>query len=108
MADLLTKEEQSGECPRCRHWRLYPSHCNCKRFEVCIPWRDAEGDWTEVYAMDAEDAAEEYAETCDSDGDYTIIKRGSGEVWTRDEAGAIQKWDIEAEAVPSYSAREKR
>lgn len=101
--------EASGYCPRCKDYKFSgPSLCNCQRFEGGVPWKDDVTDWHEVYAMDAEDAAEKCAEEFDSDGDYTIIKHGSGEIWTRDKDGLVQKWDIEAEAVPSYSARQKR
>lgn len=96
-----------GECPRCKRWKLYPERCNCKRFECGQPWKNEVTDWHKVYASDAEEAAELCAERFDSEGDYTIIRNGSGEIWTRDEDGTIQKWDIEAEAVPSYNAREK-
>jgi len=100
-----------GHCPRCREWKLYPEKCRCQRFEVSEPWQDKveDGQWGSVYAVDAEEAAEKFAETSDCDsGEYSIIRAGSGEIWTRDKDGNIQKWGITAEAVPTYSAREKR
>lgn len=106
---MSTPAEQlaRGYCPRCKKWSLHPQHCRCKRFECGQPWQNKVTDWHEVYAVDAEAAAELCAEQFDSGGDYTIIRNGSGEIWTRDEDGTIEKWDIEAEAVPSYNARRK-
>lgn len=105
------KETGDGRCPRCREWKLYPENCRCRRFEVGEPFQGKIEDdqWNYVYAADAEEASEKFAEQSDWDSsEYSIIKAGSGEIWTRDEDGNIQKWDITAEAVPTYSAREKR
>ena len=100
-----------SECKRCGRY-LFSGECRCQRFEVVIPWRgkvDDGQDWQSICAMDAETAAEKFAERSDCDGgDYTIIRNGEGEVWVRDSDGAVTKWDIEAEAVPTYTAREKR
>lgn len=110
--DPLSSEtaSASGTCPRCKEWKLYRDNCTCQRFECAQPWNGIVSDvsWCEVYAPDAERAAEKFAENSDSDGDYTIIRNGEAEIWTRDENGTIEKWDIEAESVPSYNARRKR
>lgn len=96
----------SLQCERCRRHLIFVDVCHCKRFECAMPWRNAvsPGDWHDVYAFDAEAAAEKFAEQCDSDGDYTIIKNGTGEVWVRDSDDNTTRWSIEAEAVPNYSA----
>lgn len=111
MASPLSSEKvsQSGECPRCKEWKLYRDGCTCKRFECAKPWRNEVHDlnWSEVYARDSEEAAEKFAEESDCDGDYTIIRNGSAEIWTRDGDGLVEKWDIEAESCPTYTARKK-
>lgn len=108
MSSVAHTSEPGGYCPRCKEYRVFgPSACRCQRFECGQPWKDQVTDWHELYALDAESAAEKCAEQFDSGGDYTIIKHGSGEIWTRDKDGLVQKWDIEAEAVPSYNARRK-
>lgn len=101
---------ESGECKRCKQWKIYPEHCQCKKFECAEPWKD-EVDWDTshyVYAYDAEAAAEKCAEEFDCGGDYTIIRNGSGEIWTRDEDGKVEKWEIVAESEPVYSAYPKK
>jgi hypothetical protein len=98
----------SGQCPRCKRHLILVDVCNCQRFEVQQPWRGAasEGNWCEVYAYDAEAAAERFAEQSDSDGDYTIIQNGSAEMWVRDADDNVTRWSIEAESVPEYRAYE--
>lgn len=91
-----------GFCERCSHYGHLP--CRCVAFHGCVPFRGEAGDWLEVYEKDAEAAAERFCDAYDSDGDYTIIKSGSADVWVRDAAGVITKWFVEAEAVPTYSA----
>lgn len=108
MPTNLTKDERADYCPRCKEFRLYPSACQCKRFECGEPFKDQVEDWHEVYATDAQEAAEKCAERFDCEGDYTIIRHGSGELWTRNEDGEIEKWFIEAESVPTYRASIKR
>ncbi len=98
-------------CPRCREFKLYPENCRCKLFHVAESWQDKVEDdaWREIYADDAQAAAESYAERDDRDSaEYIILQNGSAEIWTRDEAGNVQKWNVEAESVPQYTAREKR
>lgn len=100
----------SEQCPKCKKFPLYPNVHRCWPFEVAKPWRDqvADHEWLQVYARSAEDAAVTFAETSDAEGDYTIIRNREGEVWVRDPAGEVTKWEIEAETVPQYYAREKR
>lgn len=80
-----------------------------KRFECAIPFHGEVDDcqWQEMRAYDEQDAASDFAQKYDSDGDYTIIKRGDAEVWVKDAAGQITKWDIEAYSDPTYVATPK-
>lgn len=100
--------KDSGYCPRCSAFRVIAKLCHCQRFECGMPFRGEVEGWEEVFAMDAESAAEKEAERRDSDGDYTIVRHGEAEIWTRDHAGVIEKWDIRAESVPTYHAHKKR
>jgi hypothetical protein len=95
-------------CKRCGRY-VWDQVCRCQRFEVAIPWKDSvnDVDWSEVYATEAEYAAEKYAERSDCEGDYTIIRNGEGDVWVRDSEGVVTKWHIEAESVPTYSASQR-
>jgi hypothetical protein len=96
-------------CERCKEYTW--GACKCARFRCGVPWKDKldPDDMDDaVWAMDAESAAEKCAELRDSDGDYTIIKHGEGEIWVLDEDDVLTKWVIEAESVPTYHAHEKR
>ncbi len=100
-------------CPRCNHFRLYP--CRCVRFECAEPWyplrtlgpKIAACDWVEVYAIDAEAAAEEYAEQSDSGNEYRMLRNGEGVVHVRDSEGKETVFEITAESVPSYNAQQR-
>lgn len=98
----------SEQCPKCRKFPLYPLRHKCHPFDVGIPWRGEVSEWQPWHGRDAEAVAVDFAETSDAEGDYTIIRNGSGEIWVRDAAGVITKFDIQAESVPQYYAREKR
>lgn len=43
---------------------------------------DSEEDWTEVYALDESEAAEKYAEKCNTEGDYYLMD-SMYPVWVR-------------------------
>lgn len=59
-----------------------------------------------VHAMDAESAAEKFAEEIDSQGDYPFANAGCGVVWVRPiSGGKWEKFRIEAEQVVEYSAQ---
>lgn len=110
MEDTTLVSGEFAQCKRCTEWKFSPEFCSCKRFECAEPFQDKvhDNDWHEVYAYDAEAAAEKCAEEFDCTGDYTMIRHGSGELWTRDEDGKIEKWYIVAESVPEYSAYIKK
>lgn len=100
-------------CPKCHQYGWVKTH-TCKPFEACVDWspdtapwsrQPREDEWTDARsAGDAEDAAEHFCERYDADGDYTIVSRGSGRVWIRDEEGVVTRWTISAESVPQYHA----
>lgn len=99
----------SGEtCPRCHRWHF--RRCDCQLFQCGQPWRGGveEHSWRDVYATDAEQAAERYCEESDCDGDYTIIRNGSAEVWVRNVVNEVTKFNVEAESVPTYTAHEAK
>lgn len=99
-------------CEKCK--RYVTDRHQCHRFEACIdysdprkPWsrQPTENEWNERYTTgDAEDAAEEYADAYDCQGDYIIIRNREGRVWVRDAEGLVTRWEIEAESVPHYRA----
>jgi hypothetical protein len=97
----------SEQCPDCKKYPLYPNVHKCHPFEVGIPWRGEVHDWQPWHGIDAAAVAIDFAEKSDSQGDYTIIRNGGGEIWVRDSSGAITKFDIEAESVPHYYARQR-
>lgn len=62
-----------------------------------------ENDWTEVYGVNEEDAAEKFAEQYDCGGDYDIVKRGGEEIEVRKLGeDKIVIVDVHAETVPQY------
>lgn len=71
----------------------------------CSLYPPGHADWHEVEADAPDEAAEMFAQQRDSEGDYTIAKNGYGEIWVMVN-GAPKKYDIEAESVPEYTARE--
>jgi hypothetical protein len=102
----------TGQCSRCKEFKVFAKVCNCKAYHCAIPWKgEVEGaeSWDgPVYANDEEAAAEKHAEETDiGSAEYTMVRNGEGEVWVRDEAGVITKWRIEAESVPTYYARKQ-
>jgi hypothetical protein len=106
----------SRRCDRCKRLLVFSrEECKCKRFEVQSdpsPYNQEwtkppdKGAWTEIYAADAEAAAEKFCERYDCDGEYTILKAQRGHVYVRDDGGTVTRWFIEAEAVPTYYAHE--
>lgn len=101
----------NGRCPRCHEFKVIAIKCYCQPFGCAINWNGTVGDdaYETVYAVDAEAAAEKFAEDDDGNsGEYTIARNGHGEVWTRDGAGLVQRWMVQAEQVVHYHARAKR
>jgi len=102
-------------CDRCKEWRANPKRCPCELFQCQEDWSPQRSpwskqpdpdNWTDVYALDAEEAAKQFAEESDRGGDYVIISSGSGRVWVRNATDTVTRWNIEAESVPEYRAYE--
>lgn len=98
-----------GTCPTCKRWRDMQYHKCPPRWEVLVPdyhgddWEDA----VTVFAHDAESAAEEYADTMDSESDYEICSGGAAfakvrAVGSEEETSFV----ITGEMVPQYRASE--
>ena len=65
-----------------------------------------ENEWTDVHALDAEQAASRFCQQHDSNGDYDIITNGEAEVEVRKpDSDKITLVEITAESVPTYYAR---
>lgn len=81
----------------------------CKpAWECRMAWEDDDC-WTKVHGLDAEEAAKKCAEMYDRDGgEYAIVgNRMSGDVIVlvrKPGSEKIERWSIEAEAVPQYRA----
>jgi hypothetical protein len=77
-----------------------PPVWECRRV---VPWDDEE--WTDVYATDARNAAEEFCDIFDSDGDYMIIRHGSATIDVRKkDSDVAERFEVSAESVPRYTA----
>jgi hypothetical protein len=101
-------------CPNCNKFGWFGEKFG--REHQCAPIWEArlletkwENDWIEVRAHDAEEAAREFCEQYDSDGDYSIIQRGSAEVEVRKPGeDGVTIFDVSAESVPTYYAHARR
>lgn len=76
-----------------------------------LVWRDdeTEEEAREVYAFDAEEAAEDFAEVTDAeDSDYTIMNNGGGTVLCVRSAlvtnAPVERFRVFGESVPQYNA----
>jgi hypothetical protein len=81
-----------------------------KQGDVFLVWRpengETEEDAREVEALDAETAAEDFAEWDDSQGDYTIVRGSDATLHVRPrDGGDVERFQVSGEAVPQYSAR---
>lgn len=100
-------------CPVCKEWGWFGgTHLNHRcapAFECRMEWQDDDC-WHRTYARDAEHAAEKHAEHYDCEGgEYAIVsRRRSGDdiclVRKPDDPSSIERFAIEAEAVPTYYA----
>ncbi|MCK1503905.1 hypothetical protein [Bradyrhizobium sp. 18] len=101
-------------CPNCQKWGWFGVKFG--REHQCAPIWEARmhetkwnEDWTEVRAHDAEEAAREFCERYDCDGEYTIIQRGAAEIEVRKPGeDRITIFDVFAESVPTYYAHERK
>lgn len=103
-------------CKICKEWGWFGgTHSNhiCKPpWEVRGEWQDA-NDWRTIHAIDAETAAEKFADEYDSEGGEYAIVQGHGDyfVLTRKPKDPdaetdlpFERWSVEGESVPQYSA----
>ena len=94
-------------CPVCRKYDWTDTHRCAPVWEARLHETRGEEEWTEVHASDAEEAAEKFCEQYDRDGEYGIINSGSAEVEVRKPGDdAVTRFDVSAETIPQYSARE--
>lgn len=101
-----------GKCPICEERdELDPTKFMSHR---CKPhwlvrlqdrWAD-NSSWRDIYARDAEAAAEAFADDYDcTSGDYPILQHGPYIVLVKDPAtGRSQAYSVDGESVPQYSA----
>lgn len=100
-------------CPTCQKFGWFGEKFG--REHQCAPIWEARlhetkwtEDWIEVRAQDAEEAAREFCERYDCEGEYSIIRRGSAEVEIRKPGeDTITIFDVSAESVPTYYAHER-
>lgn len=96
-------------CAICGTFSVFGHHRCPPKWEVHVPDYHGEDDWSAVFAHDAEEAAERYAEKYDSEGDYTVVGGSSLTVYVRaadDPDAKVIKYEVSGEAVPRYSAYE--
>lgn len=96
-------------CKKCSGFILH-SKCYCQPFKVKRLERGYENEEPEVvHAMDAERAAEKWAEEYDRDsGDYRILSGVDFSLAVESSDGSTAVYDIDAESVPTYHARERK
>lgn len=86
----------------------YPKHVCPPKFECRFDEKDkTDRDWCEVYAIDAESAAEKFADKHDCENEYRILEladRCEEVIEVKDATGAITLWNIRAESIPHYYA----
>lgn len=101
-------------CPICKNYGFFDisssdlQHKCPPKFECCLESNGEE--WEDIYANDHEDAAEKFAERYDSSGgDYSIVNGRHDKVIVlvrRSDEDPVQRFNIEAEMVANYHARE--
>ncbi len=95
------------KCKICDEWigENDNNHKCDPAWEVCSP--DLGDDWMDVYALDAEFAAEKWAERFDSDTDYALLG-GDEEIIIVRKKGETKEtsFRVSGEAVPKYTATE--
>jgi hypothetical protein len=97
-------------CPECGVLDFFGGRFTSHRCRPLWECRDEdadEDDWRQVRASDSEDAAEDYAQNYDSNGDYQIIAGGTIVVLVRKvgaEAKSIERFRVNGETVPRYYA----
>jgi hypothetical protein len=97
-------------CPTCKRYDWLSRHRCAPAWECRLEWhKDDDGAWCVTHAIDAEQAAERFAEHYDCEGGEYAIVGGRYrddvivQVRKRDEE-TFEQFVIEAEAVPTYRA----
>ena len=95
-------------CSTCGEWMYSSRHACPPIFEVNYP--EYGDEWREIRAIDAETAAEKWAEREDSESaEYSIVGgRETPVVNVRGPDGSVTRWIISGEAVPKYYASEEQ
>ena len=73
-------------------------------FRVWCPEQDEESDARSVSALDAESAAERWADENDHNMDYAILRGSPCEVSVRAPDGTLTRYEMTGESVPQYRA----
>ena len=91
-------------CKTCGDFMLFPEiHVCPTRWEVCEPEYDPD-EWVNVFASDAKEAVEKWAEEEDCSGDYRIVGGQPAVVIVRGPDGSETKFRVSGEMVPEYYA----
>lgn len=64
-------------------------------------------EWTEVEALDAEEAAEKWVKEWDEGAEYSIVGGESAHVIVEAPNGELSTWLVMGEAIPTYFAYEE-
>jgi hypothetical protein len=89
-------------CERCNKFLwLISDVCNCKEFEV-----DYDGEIYKAHGVDEEDAATNWAEDYDDNGDHTLLHHGEVTISIKGASGETKRFTCGAEAVIQYSVSE--
>jgi hypothetical protein len=86
-------------CERCNKFLwLITDVCNCKEFEL-----DYDGEIYKAFGIDEEDAATNWAEEYDDNGDHALLNYGEVTVTVKNTQGETKKFSCGAEAVIQYN-----
>lgn len=91
-------------CPRCNELMVFPTRHTCKPSWMVWPEGEDEDGASRIFATDAKEAAEKWADDDDCNGDYTIVRGSPATVYVKDEDGETRKFEVFGEMVPHYYA----
>jgi len=94
-------------CKKCGKFAIWPESHKCPPlWELNEPEYD-EDHWEQIYAIDEETAAEEWADKTDAEGDYSIVDGSPAIVLIRKYGETeTKKFEVTGETVPEYRANE--
>ena len=95
-------------CDKCGELKWRTEHKCPPIFKVRWPDICGPDDWAEFRAIDAETAAEKWAELHDQESaDYRIVgQHSTPQVEVKAEDGTLTRWEVKGEAVATYYAKE--